>query len=112
MAFVDITPYLAELDEAVAHLVEPPLTVFEAFDVVKVAGDTLKAAVPLQTSEDYQAALLQAWFYLDGKHALVARIDEAIKAGIFEAFDGLLIRKLVEKIAIPQLAGVLASQVG
>jgi len=111
MARIDLSPYFPQLDAAVAELVAPPLRIWELFDAVKAAGDILQAAVPIATKAEYEEALTAAWDYLDEKYSLVDRLDEVIKAGIFEPIDGLLIGKAV-RIGIAQLAQVLADKVG
>ncbi len=109
---VDITAWIAELDAAVAELVKPPFYIWEPFDVVKSIGKVIKEALPLATEEEYKAALMGCWLYEDGKHKIVEKVDNAIAAGILEPFDGYIFRKSIETVAIPQLAGVLARQVG
>lgn len=111
MARIDLSPYLPQLETAVAELVAPPLRIWEVFDVVKAAGEILKAAVPIATKSEYEEALTAAWDYFDEKYCLIDRLDEVIKVGIFEPIDGLLIGKAV-RIGIAQLAEVLAEHVG
>jgi hypothetical protein len=111
MARIDLSPYFPQLDAAVKELVEPPLRIWELFDAVKLAGDVLKAAVPLATVAEYEEALTAAWDYLDEKYSLVDRLDEMIKVGIFEMLDGVVIGYCI-KVAIKQLAEQLAEHVG
>ena len=112
MAKIDLTPLLEKIDGAVVELVTPPFRIWEPFDVVKICGEILKEAAPLATKDEYEEALDATWNYLDGKHHIVEKLDEAIKSGIAEAIDGWLIRKAIETVAIPQMATFLATEIG
>lgn len=112
MAKIDITPHIPLFEEAVKDLISPPFRIWEPFTVLSVCGDIIREAEPLATKEEYKEALEEVWAYLDGKYKVVEQVDKAIKAGIFEMFDGTLFRLSVEQVAIPQLAELLATKVG
>ncbi len=113
MSKIDLSPLLEKLDAAVAELVSPPFRIWEPFEVLKTCGEILREADPLASKEEYQEALSAAWNYLDGKYEIIRKVDNAVKVGVLlEPFDGPLFRLVVEKVAIPQLAAVLADNVG
>ncbi len=110
---LELSNHIEALDAAVVELVTPPFRVWEPFDVLKEVGEILKEADPLATAEDYKDALDAAWAYLDGKYEIIRKLDDAAKVGVLlEPFDGPAFRLIIEKIAIPQLAVVLAEKVG
>ncbi len=110
---LELSANIEALDAAVVELVTPPFRIWEPFDMLKAVGDVLKQAEPLATAEEYKEALDAAWAYLDGKYEIIRKLDDAAKVGVLlEPFDGPAFRLIIEKIAIPQLAVVLADKVG
>lgn len=93
MSKVDITPYLPEIEAAIDELKAPPFKFWEPFKLVGSIGDLLWKADALQTPEDYEDAWDQLTVHVEQKYDLFRWLDDKIKAGVFEMFDGPAIRK-------------------
>lgn len=90
------------------------LNFFEINDTIKLLGtcvaETIKDLPGTPTEEKIHSMLMEAWNWADGKYSLVQKADDAIKLNaLLEAFDGMLIRNLIERVGIPQLAKKLAA---
>src|SRR5690349_8554291 len=110
---------LIERLEAVASqidaiIVDGKLTIMEVFSTLEIIAGAVKdtiAEMPTKPTEaEVEDMLNEGWNWADTKYKLVDKADAAIKLPILlEALDGMLIRIVIEKTAIPALAKKLAA---
>ena len=93
MSKVDITTYLPAIKEEVEALIAPPFKVYEVFLTFGTIGQMLEEAEELVTVEDYEDAWEQVTVYVESEFDLFRKLDDLIKAGIFEPFDGPALRQ-------------------
>lgn len=90
------------------------LSIIEVVDTLKLlagaVAETIKELPAQPSEEEIRGMLMDAWTWADDKYSLVQKADDAIKLNIMlEAFDGMLIRFVVEQAAIPAFAKKLAA---
>lgn len=111
MSKVDITAYLPAVKEEIEELLAPPFKVYEIFLTFGVIGQLFEEAEELETVEDYEDAWSQLTVYVESEFDLFRKLDDLIKAGIFEPFDSPAIRQ-AWSIVGKSLAHIAAEKLG